>query len=157
MTLNEKLVANNDIETLLKDYVLKNASPALTEKILKEDYLKNIPDAFEFVKTEAKKKAQNNCACLTDAEVYGLIMHYLEEDSITKSDKKVKAKVNAAKNNNSNELDQEESKDLENEADETSKQTTPVKATSKNNASKKTAQTKQEKQKAEPITLFDFM
>ena len=106
MTLEEKLVAKGDFEKQLKKYVVANASDVLTEKILADDYQKNIRDAGNFIKNEAQKKAKDGCAILTDPEVYGMLMHYLEEDSIKVFGGEIIANVSATKNNN----DGEESK-----------------------------------------------
>lgn len=74
------LKANNQAEELIKKYVIANASDTLREKILKGT--KNIGDCFNFIKGEAKKQAISGCACMTDEEVFGLAIHYFEEDSI---------------------------------------------------------------------------
>jgi hypothetical protein len=49
----------------------------MNDKFLNEE--KNLSDMWEFIKGEAKKKAQNGCAVIEDEEVYGLAVHYFDE------------------------------------------------------------------------------
>lgn len=88
--LNSFLKISNNTEKVIKDYIIANASEALTEKIL--NGTKNISDCLNFIKGEAKKQAISGCAILTDEEVFGLAIHYFEEDSI-KPGEKIEAKV----------------------------------------------------------------
>lgn len=115
MTLEEKLVAKGQVEELLKKYVIFNASDALTEKILSDGYSKNISDAFNYIKKVAQSKASNNCAFLSDDEVYGLLMHYLEEDSLNKETQVPSAKVTTgnSKKDDKKEVKKEEVKKKE--------------------------------------------
>lgn len=64
----------------------------MNDKFLNEE--KNLTDMWEFIKGEAKKKAQNGCAVIEDEEVYGLAVHYFDETNealgLKTSDKKEK-------------------------------------------------------------------
>ena len=37
---------------------------------------------MQYIASQVKERAQNGCVACTDEEVYGLAMHYFEEDSI---------------------------------------------------------------------------
>lgn len=73
-------------QTAIKDYLVANASPALTEKILNSK--KNLGDCFNFILEEIKKEyiekigKTNGGYHVSDERVYGLAIHYFEEDSI---------------------------------------------------------------------------
>ena len=69
--------ADNPFEQALTDYLTANNAELLAEK---KD--KTIKGCARYIIGEARKKAQANCAVMTDAEVYGLAVHYFEEDSI---------------------------------------------------------------------------
>ena len=69
--------ADNPFEQALTDYLEANNAELLAEK---KD--KTIKGCARYIIGEARKKAQANCAVMTDAEVYGLAVHYFEEDSI---------------------------------------------------------------------------
>jgi hypothetical protein len=68
----------------------------MDEKYLNEE--KNLIDMWQFIRDEARKKAQNGCAVMEDEEVYGLAIHYFDETNETlgiktsnKKDKKEEA------------------------------------------------------------------
>lgn len=69
--------ADNPFEQALTDYLTEHNAELLAEK---KD--KTIKGCARYIIGEARKKAQANCAVMTDAEVYGLAVHYFEEDSI---------------------------------------------------------------------------
>lgn len=62
---------------------------------------KNLDECMEFIFGEMRKRAQDGCAAAEDKEVYGLAMHYYDEDDIkvdgaekkTKTTRKSKAKT----------------------------------------------------------------
>lgn len=43
---------------------------------------KSIKECCAYIRSEAKKKAVAGCAVLTDDDVYGMAVHYYDEDSI---------------------------------------------------------------------------
>lgn len=75
-----KLEAKTSNEQIVLDYLNKNASEMLAEKI--NDGKKNLSQCWSYIVSEAKKLAQNNCACVEDATVFGWAIHFFEEDSI---------------------------------------------------------------------------
>ena len=135
-----KADSKNSAEVAVYNYVIDNCSDELFEKVKKSG--KNIADAIQFVMGEVKKRAVNRCAMVSDQEVFGLIIHYFEEDEIKKN-----TQVVGKASTSSNEDDEEE----ENEAPKVKAQpkaTKPKPAPKKDdNANKGYEQT----------SLFDFM
>ena len=74
--------ANNQVEQRVLEYLESLDSPELIRKINATD--KDIPDALNYVKNQVRSRAVNGCAAVEDVEVYGMIIHYFEEDSIKK-------------------------------------------------------------------------
>ena len=74
------LEAKTSNEKLILEYLSKNATEALVEKI--NSGKKTLAQCWAYIVSEARKLAQNNCACVEDATVFGWAMHFFEEDSI---------------------------------------------------------------------------
>ena len=74
--------ANSEAERRILEYLEGLDSPELIRKINATD--KDIPDALKYVKNQVRSRAVNGCATVEDAEVFGMIIHYFEEDSIKK-------------------------------------------------------------------------
>lgn len=74
------LEAKTSNEKLILEYLNKNATEALVEKI--NTGKKTLAQCWAYIVSEARKLAQNNCACVEDATVFGWAMHFFEEDSI---------------------------------------------------------------------------
>ena len=74
--------ANNQAEQRVLEYLESLDSPELIRKINATD--KDIPDALNYVKNQVRARAVNGCAAVEDIEVFGMIIHYFEEDSIKK-------------------------------------------------------------------------
>lgn len=97
MINHEKLKAKSAYEKALADYLVENASETLQERINASD--KTIAGCGRYIINEARKRANGaSCLPMTDAEVFGLVLHYFEEDSIKESEVgKVTAKVKTSK------------------------------------------------------------
>ena len=80
--MKTKLTASNAYEQAVLDYIESMDAPELIEKINAGD--KGLSDCMSYVKSQARSKAVNGCAILTDQEVFGMAVHYFEEDSIKK-------------------------------------------------------------------------
>jgi cell division septation protein DedD len=74
------LVAKTSNEKLILEYLSKNATESLVEKI--NSGKKTLAQCWSYIVSEARKLAQNNCACVEDATVFGWAMHFFEENSI---------------------------------------------------------------------------
>lgn len=83
-TLERKI---SPAERQILEYIDKNASEELRAKIEASD--KSISDCVQYIASQVKERAQNGCVACTDEEVYGLAMHYFEEDTIEKCEEVV--------------------------------------------------------------------
>jgi hypothetical protein len=81
-----RLKAGNATETRVLEYLTGNASEVLAEKI--NAGTKTLAGALDYANGEAKKIANGEgCVCVDDATVWGWIVHYFEEESITEKAK----------------------------------------------------------------------
>ena len=75
---------NTSFEEIIRDYLNNEAKndPAFAEKWdkRKAEDDKVIEGCCAYITSEAKKKAKNGCTVMTDAEVFGLAIHYIQED-----------------------------------------------------------------------------
>lgn len=78
-----KADSKNSAEVAVLNYVLDNCSEELFQKAKAAG--KNIKDAIQYVMGEVKSRAVGRCAMVSDQEVFGLIIHYFEEDEIKKN------------------------------------------------------------------------
>jgi hypothetical protein len=89
-------VMNTSFEEIIRDYLNNEAKndPAFAEKWDKRKANDNdaVKGCCSYIMAEAKKKAQNGCAVIADAEVFGWAFHYIQED-IKAPEKKESAKV----------------------------------------------------------------
>ena len=76
-----KLKTDNKCEKIILNYLEKNASDDLVERI--NNGKKTLTQCWNYITSEAKKEAKNGCACIEDATVYGWAVHFCEEDSIS--------------------------------------------------------------------------
>ena len=92
-----KLEAKTSNEQIVLDFLNTNASEMLAEKI--NCGKKTLSQCWQYIMSEAKKLAQNNCACVVSDTVFGWAIHFFEEDSIDgkKYETKVPAKVTNTK------------------------------------------------------------
>ncbi len=80
------LTAESKQERLVLAYLEENASDVLVEKINSGD--KTMKQCWSFIVGEARKLAQNGCACIEDTKVFGWAVHFFEEDEIKGKDYK---------------------------------------------------------------------
>lgn len=76
------LTATGDFQNALLTYFVANASDSLKQRVAAGN--KTISGAEQYITDEAKKRRTNgaNCVAIADAEVYGMLMHYFEEDAL---------------------------------------------------------------------------
>lgn len=94
MTLEEKLEVKEgctDYNTLIaiRDYIIANASEALTEKIINGN--KTVADCWKFIYNQARSFLSGKSGYVDEKTVFGWAMHFFEEDDI-KVDEKIKKK-----------------------------------------------------------------
>lgn len=89
----------NGFEKIIKDYLDKRASEDAMFAAKYNGRCEREEDAVagccDYIKTEARKQAQNNCAVIEDKEVFGWAVHYFDED-IQRPNNAPKTKVAAA-------------------------------------------------------------
>lgn len=85
-------MANAGFENAIKNYLDKRAEgdSLFAESYKKEN--KSINGCCNYILSEVKKIASKGMAAMTDDEVFGLAVHYYDEDDV-KADKKVSANV----------------------------------------------------------------
>ena len=88
---------NTSFEEIIRDYLNNEAKndPAFAEKWDKRKANDNdaVKGCCSYIMAEAKKKAQNGCAVIADAEVFGWAFHYIQEDIKAPEKKVTPAKV----------------------------------------------------------------
>lgn len=89
----ERLTAKDNNQKIVLDYLKKNASESLKEKISKGT--KTLAQCWAYITGEAKKQAQNGCAVIDDQTVFGWAIHFFEEDSIAPGNVKEMVTVKA--------------------------------------------------------------
>lgn len=84
-------MATSAIETI-KKYLDNRAKsdPQFAVSYAKEN--KNIKECFAYIISEARKKASSNVCCMNDDEVFGLAVHYYDEDDLDMSGAKKESK-----------------------------------------------------------------
>jgi hypothetical protein len=81
-----KLEAKNKNEEIILNYLNQNASESLAEKI--NTGKKTLSQCWKYIVSEAKKLAENNCACVDSDTVFRWAVHFFEEDSIKAEEQK---------------------------------------------------------------------
>lgn len=89
MTLNLEAKTHN--EELVLEYLKENVSEALADKI--NNGKKTLSQCWNYIVSEARKVAVNNCACVENETVFGWAIHFFEEDDIKGVDVAVPAKA----------------------------------------------------------------
>lgn len=76
-----KLDAKSEYEKKILEYLEENASDVLAAKINKGT--KTMQDCWSFIVDSVKKSVHgSSCAVVEDKEVYGMAVHFFEEDGI---------------------------------------------------------------------------
>ena len=85
MTFEEELkLLDNPAISLIANYLMSRDD--IQENLKKPS--KSLKKMYEYITSQARKKALNGCAMLSDEEVFGLAVHYYDEDDLD-VDKKV--------------------------------------------------------------------
>lgn len=82
------LTATSRQEKIVLAHLDENVSDVLAEKINGGD--KTLQQCWSYITAEARKLAQNGCACIEDVKVFGWAVHFFEEDEIKGKDYKEK-------------------------------------------------------------------
>ena len=76
----------NTFEKIIKDYIEKFAQGDAVFASKYEKSGKDIEGCCRYIKSEARKQAQNGCAVIKDDEVYGWAVHYFDEEMTAPKD-----------------------------------------------------------------------
>jgi len=96
--VREKLKTTNGTLQIIANHLIEHCEkePAFIQVVLKEN--KTLMKCFDYISGVARQRQTGNCAMLENDEVFGLAVHYFDEDSIeVDGDPKVKAKVTVSK------------------------------------------------------------
>ena len=85
----------NTFEKIIKDYVEKFAQGDAVFASKYEKSGKDIEGCCRYIKSEARKQAQNGCAVIKDDEVFGWAVHYFDEEMTAPKDS-LRAEVRVA-------------------------------------------------------------
>lgn len=86
---------------------------ALNDELFAQSYRKenkSIEECCRFIIGEARKKQKNGVAAMSDEEVYGLAVHYYDEDNIKVTEPKNSTHVSSTVNYEPTEEDKERAK-----------------------------------------------
>ena len=76
----------NTFEKIIKDYIEKFAQGDAVFASKYEKSGKDIEGCCRYIKSEARKQAQNGCAAIKDDEVFGWAVHYFDEEMTAPKD-----------------------------------------------------------------------
>lgn len=83
----------NPFEIAIKAYLDKKASEDTLFAITYTKPNKSISECCKYIFQEARKQAVGNCAALADDVVFGMAVHYYDEDDIVVEKKEIQSKV----------------------------------------------------------------
>lgn len=86
MTIEQLKKQDKNYAIAIANYLIKRieTDQCLKEKI--ESTNKTLKGCVNYCKSEARKQAEDNCAMITDDEVYEWVVHYFLEDSLNEED-----------------------------------------------------------------------
>jgi hypothetical protein len=136
--------------TAIKNYL---DNRAMTDELFAAKYAnpkKSIDECCKYITGEAYAKAKNGCAVISDEEVYGMAVHYYDEDDI-----KIRKAPNArtAKTNAEPELTKEQQEALRLQAEKEYK--AQILAEFKQKEIERKAKAREKKPQLQMASLFD--
>ena len=85
------LKAEGDFQNAILEYLNTVEDEVFIQKVNSGD--KDLESFERWIRQEMKKRVKDGCAIAKDQEIFGLAMHYFEEDGIPKATVKIPAKV----------------------------------------------------------------
>ena len=85
------LKAEGRFQNVILEYLNTIEDEVFIQKVNSGD--KDLESFERWIRQEMRKRAVDGCAIATDPEIFGLAMHYFEEDGIPKATVKIPAKV----------------------------------------------------------------
>lgn len=77
------MAKNNSFEQVIQTYLAKRAAEDELFAVKYKDENKSVTKCCAYIKEQARKKAQNGCAIIEDAQVFGWAVHYYDESMPT--------------------------------------------------------------------------
>lgn len=77
------MAKNNSFEQVIQTYLAKRAAEDELFAKKYKDESKSVAKCCAYIKEQARKKAQNGCAVIEDAQVFGWAVHYYDESMPT--------------------------------------------------------------------------
>lgn len=77
------MAKNNSFEQVIQTYLAKRAAEDELFAVKYKDESKSVAKCCAYIKEQARKKAQNGCAIIEDAQVFGWAVHYYDESMPT--------------------------------------------------------------------------
>lgn len=77
------MAKNNSFEQVIQTYLEKRAAEDELFAVKYKDENKSVTKCCAYIKEQARKKAQNGCAVIEDAQVFGWAVHYYDESMPT--------------------------------------------------------------------------
>lgn len=148
-------IGNNSAKEAIKAYLDKRAATDEQFAVTYAKENKNIDECFNYILQEARKRGSS--VCMTDEEVFGLAVHYYDEDDIKVSKTPMSARVQQSKAAPAIELTEEEKAQARERAmQEYEKQCLLEEAEKAAKRKKAAAEKKAAQQPAYQGSLFDF-
>jgi hypothetical protein len=77
------MAKNNSFEQVIQTYLAKRAAEDELFAVKYKDESKSVAKCCAYIKEQARQKAQNGCAIIEDAQVFGWAVHYYDESMPT--------------------------------------------------------------------------
>lgn len=77
------MAKNNSFEQVIQTYLAKRAAEDELFAVKYKDESKSVAKCCAYIKEQARKQAQNGCAIIEDAQVFGWAVHYYDESMPT--------------------------------------------------------------------------
>lgn len=77
------MAKNNSFEQVIQTYLAKRAAEDELFAVKYKDEKKSVAKCCAYIKEQARKKAQNGCAIIEDAQPFGWAVHYYDESMPT--------------------------------------------------------------------------
>lgn len=143
---------NKTPQQLIKEYLDRRAAedPQFAEKYRNEK--KSLKECWAFIVGEASARRSGNCCCMSDDEVFGLAVHYYDEDKI-----KIRTVSGVRTSTSAKKEAPKKEADTKTKPEKKSKTSGKAKTSGKSNPDKKSTKAEAApKRRVIQLELFDF-
>lgn len=149
------MATKNSAKEIVKAYLDRRAAedPQFAQSYAKTN--KNLDECWQYILGEAKKRAVGGACCISDDEVFGLAVHYYDEDNIkvTPVSGRAAVKTSASEKNPAKDKGKEEVRKVVKKAE---KQLAHETSAVKSKTAKKTPSEKPQQKQIIQLELFNF-